>query len=73
MADTEGPCSPCGACRQVLIELCSKETPVILSNLKGDIVFDIMNEQISIRDLGEKKDQVEDSIDLPTLSNRLVS
>ena len=34
--DTDHPISPCGVCRQVLAELCAPETPVILSNLKGD-------------------------------------
>ncbi|HBT59850.1 MAG: cytidine deaminase [Paracholeplasma sp.] len=34
---TEGPISPCGACRQVMNELLPKDAPVYLSNLKGDI------------------------------------
>ncbi|MDP5273099.1 cytidine deaminase [Chengkuizengella axinellae] len=34
--DTENPISPCGVCRQVLVELCSEQMPVILVNLKGD-------------------------------------
>lgn len=34
---TEGPISPCGACRQVMNELMPKDTPIYLSNLKGDI------------------------------------
>ncbi|MEH7334034.1 cytidine deaminase [Neobacillus drentensis] len=37
VADTERPCSPCGACRQVISELCPKEMKVVLTNLKGDI------------------------------------
>ncbi|MDT8861781.1 cytidine deaminase [Alkalihalobacillus sp. MEB130] len=37
VAGTDRPVSPCGACRQVMAELCSKDTPVILTNLKGDI------------------------------------
>ena len=37
-ADTEGPCSPCGACRQVMSELLNKDTPVILTNVKGDLM-----------------------------------
>ncbi|WP_413380137.1 cytidine deaminase [Alkalihalobacillus sp. 1P02AB] len=37
VADTEGPCSPCGACRQVMIELCEQTTSVYLSNLSGEI------------------------------------
>ncbi|MFS1513518.1 cytidine deaminase [Chengkuizengella sp. SCS-71B] len=34
--DTEDPISPCGVCRQVLVELCSEQMPVILVNLKGE-------------------------------------
>ncbi len=37
VADTEGPCSPCGACRQVMAEFCSQDMPVYLTNLKGDV------------------------------------
>ena len=35
VADTEGPTSPCGACRQVLSELFPKEAPIYMSNLHG--------------------------------------
>lgn len=38
VADTEGPCSPCGVCRQVLIELCSPTMPVFMGNLQGQWV-----------------------------------
>ena len=31
-ADTDGPCSPCGACRQVISELFPKEAPIIMTN-----------------------------------------
>lgn len=34
IADTEGPCSPCGACRQVMGEF--KIPRIIMVNLKGD-------------------------------------
>ena len=36
-ADTQGPVSPCGSCRQVMSELLNKNTPVYLTNLKGDV------------------------------------
>ncbi|MCR5349216.1 MAG: cytidine deaminase [Bacilli bacterium] len=35
VADTEGPCSPCGACRQVIHELFPHEAPIYLANLSG--------------------------------------
>ena len=44
-ADTDGPVSPCGACRQVISELCDAEMEVILTNLKGDI------QRIQVKDL----------------------
>jgi cytidine deaminase len=36
VADTDRPVAPCGACRQVMAELCDPTMKVILSNLKGD-------------------------------------
>ncbi len=35
--NTNNPISPCGACRQVLNELINKDTPIYLSNNKGDV------------------------------------
>ncbi|WP_396105205.1 cytidine deaminase [Cytobacillus firmus] len=37
VADTDRPVPPCGACRQVISELCPPEMKVVLTNLKGDI------------------------------------
>lgn len=34
---TEGPISPCGACRQVMAELMNPDTPVYLTNTKYDV------------------------------------
>ena len=36
-ADTDGPCSPCGACRQVISELFPKDGVIIMTNLKGAV------------------------------------
>lgn len=36
-ADTDEPCSPCGACRQVLSEIFPKNAPIYMTNLKGDV------------------------------------
>ncbi len=34
-AETDEPCSPCGACRQVISELFPKDGKIYLANLKG--------------------------------------
>ncbi len=36
VGDTDRPCSPCGACRQVISEF-GKDIKIIMSNLEGDI------------------------------------
>ncbi|MFD1952641.1 cytidine deaminase [Paenibacillus thailandensis] len=36
IGDTEGPIAPCGVCRQVLVELCPHDMPVIMGNLQGE-------------------------------------
>ncbi|WP_066259768.1 cytidine deaminase [Neobacillus drentensis] len=57
VADTEGPVSPCGACRQVISELCDAEMEVVLTNLKGDIlklkVKDLLPGAFSPKDLNK--------------------
>lgn len=35
IADTDGPCSPCGACRQVIADF--RIPRIIMANLKGDV------------------------------------
>lgn len=37
VADTEQPITPCGVCRQVLVEMCNPNMPVILSTTKGEV------------------------------------
>ncbi|ARK29072.1 cytidine deaminase [Halalkalibacter krulwichiae] len=44
VADTHRPTPPCGACRQVIAELCSKDMKIVLTNLKGDIQETTVND-----------------------------
>jgi cytidine deaminase len=37
IAPTQGPCAPCGACRQVMLELGGPELIVIQANLQGAV------------------------------------
>ncbi len=37
VADTDEPCSPCGACRQVISELFPLKGEIIMANLKGEV------------------------------------
>lgn len=57
IADTDRPVSPCGACRQVISELCPKDMRVTLTNLKGDTleltVEDLLPGAFSPEDLNE--------------------
>ncbi len=36
IGNTDKPCSPCGACRQVISEF-GEDIPLIMANLKGDV------------------------------------
>ncbi len=38
VADTNGPVSPCGACRQVMVEFFDPNAKVYLANLNGDVM-----------------------------------
>lgn len=37
VADTDRPVTPCGACRQVISELCPKDMKVVMANLNGAV------------------------------------
>lgn len=44
VADTTGPVSPCGACRQVIKEFADNDTVIIIANLKKDYKIMTMEE-----------------------------
>ena len=47
VADTEGPCAPCGACRQVISEFDIPQ--IILANLKGNYKVISLDELLPFR------------------------
>jgi cytidine deaminase len=57
IADSPRPVPPCGACRQVISELCPPEMKVILTNLNGDVkeltVKELLPGAFSAEDLHE--------------------
>lgn len=56
IADTDAPVAPCGVCRQVMVELCSPDMPIVLGNLRGDMqitnIADLLPGAFSRQDLG---------------------
>jgi cytidine deaminase len=38
VGETDGPIAPCGACRQVVLELGGNELPIVLANLTGAVM-----------------------------------
>ncbi len=44
VADTPGPITPCGSCRQVMSEFFNKETIIYLANLEGKEITVTMEE-----------------------------
>ncbi|KEO83811.1 cytidine deaminase [Tumebacillus flagellatus] len=57
IADTEGPCSPCGMCRQVMAEFCDPNTPVVLTNLNNDVKETTVGELLPFAFLKEDLDE----------------
>lgn len=54
IGDTNRPCSPCGACRQVISEF-GKDIKIVMSNLKGEVkikkISELLPEAFSKNDL----------------------
>lgn len=57
IADTDGPVSPCGMCRQVMAEFCAPDTKVILTNLKDDVQETTVGELLPFAFLKEDLDE----------------
>ncbi len=53
VADTDEPCSPCGACRQVLWELFPLDAPIYLGNLKNETKYVTAKELLPFAFKGE--------------------
>jgi cytidine deaminase len=46
VGDTDGPIAPCGACRQVVLELGGPSFAIALTNLRGDTMLTTAAEQL---------------------------
>jgi cytidine deaminase len=55
---TDGPASPCGSCRQVLVEF-NPEMTVLLANLRGDLVRTTAGELLPGAFTGKDLDSME--------------
>lgn len=59
IGNTKEPISPCGACRQVMVELCLPNTVVILANMCGMIqkktVSELLPGAFTAEELNEKR------------------
>ncbi len=47
-SDFEGFCPPCGACRQVLMDLCGKDLDVVMINKKDEIIVHKLSELLPL-------------------------
>ncbi|PHK49737.1 cytidine deaminase [Staphylococcus edaphicus] len=46
--DADKPSSPCGACRQVMKELCEDDMPVYMTNHKGEMIESTVGELLPL-------------------------
>ncbi len=53
VADTDTPCTPCGACRQVISELFPKNAPINMANMKGEVLTMTIEELLPLSFSGE--------------------
>ena len=53
VADTDAPCTPCGACRQVISELFPKTAPINMANMKGDLLTMTIEQLLPLSFSGE--------------------
>ncbi|MDR2464695.1 MAG: cytidine deaminase [Streptococcaceae bacterium] len=57
VGDTEGPISPCGACRQVVAEFCDQDMPVLLvgkdSEMKETTVSELLPYMFTSKDFND--------------------
>ncbi|MBM7660798.1 cytidine deaminase [Bacillus mesophilus] len=62
VADTDRPVPPCGACRQVISELCPGDMKVYLTNLHGEVqeltVSELLPGAFSAEDLKDDKGKI---------------
>ncbi|HHY10282.1 MAG TPA: cytidine deaminase [Firmicutes bacterium] len=59
VADSARPVTPCGVCRQVMVEFCQPEMPVYLGNLQGAVkkttVAELLPGAFTSRDLEQER------------------
>ena len=45
--DSDGPCAPCGACRQILSEFCAPDMPIHCAGMDGEFVSYTLGELLA--------------------------